>query len=150
VNLYLCLGHVYHFGVHGATAPWVFGVIAFGVATIVAVHVYRSVRKRRARARRRADRNLVDSAAQPFPVGTLVDRCTRETCGVFDELSPPDCPTRIRLQCFQGCPELHQGASETPNRKDCAHSEHCGRLFPTIEECEPHCPDYTPSRGGSV
>lgn len=50
------LAHVYQFGTFGATVAWVFYAIAIGFALISAVHVYLTVRKRRARAKTRAAR----------------------------------------------------------------------------------------------
>lgn len=72
---------VHWFGTFGATAPWVYDLIFFGIFTIVAVHVYRSSRKRRARAKARASaEGIVGRPILPVDVCTwrVGDNCTWE------------------------------------------------------------------------
>lgn len=70
------VAHVYQFGTFGSTAPWVYSAIGVALFLITAVHVYRILRKQRARRRRK----------EP-PADALPDACRERlrdgTCG-FD------------------------------------------------------------------
>lgn len=99
-----CIAHVYQFGTFGATAPWVYGLIAFGVALVVAVHVYRTVRKRRAR-----DKVLTAAAGKIGRPILPIPKCLRQTCPVMpDSFHPSECPTQLRIRCPAGVPDLQE------------------------------------------
>lgn len=104
------LAHVYQFGTFGETAPWVFQLIGFVLAAIAAVHIYRSVRKRRARARRKADLELLDSGLKARPLLPM-DLCPldggRGSCPIIPEMPPDKCKPGARQLCRRDFPELH-------------------------------------------
>lgn len=96
------LAHVYQFGTFGPTAPWVYSAIAIAIAAIAAVHIYRSVRKRRARDKVRAARLRIKAR----PVGCLVDVCNRDVAGM------------CLLPIYDSCP--HHGS---PSQATCPEYE---------------------------
>jgi hypothetical protein len=98
------LAHVYQFRTFGPSAPWVYGAIAFGLVMIVAVHVYRTVRRRRHRNKARS--SAAEISARPI---LPVDPCQRDDCPVFPHTPgfPGNCPVAMRLKCKEGLPTLH-------------------------------------------
>lgn len=91
------LAHVYSFVPSGPTAPWVYSLIGVAFFTIVAVHIYRILRKKRARRRRRSP----PAGARPILLGTMPAKCfyvkehtLATACMHIPEWHCEDCPRR--------------------------------------------------------
>lgn len=87
------LAMVHQFREFPPSEPWVFTAIFIGLGIIATVHVYRSVRKRRARDRRRLEAQHPE--ARPI---LPLERCKRQTCPVFHR-EPSECETNVRVEC---------------------------------------------------
>lgn len=90
------------FGPHESTEPWIYTGILIVLGVIAAVHIYRSVRKRRARDKARAAAaGIKGRPVLPF------DACGQATCPILPEMHPGKCSAEGRRLCRRDFPELH-------------------------------------------
>lgn len=86
------MSHVYQFGTFGPTAPWVYGLIVFGMFAVTFWNIYRTLSKRR-RRRHKEPPAGTRIRTLGLPTDVCRERLRNGTCGFDAQVCRgPSCP----------------------------------------------------------